>query len=114
MPVLSIETNRQIDEKAIPGLLDAASRLTSEQLGKSERYVMVRASHNPNMIFAGDAEPLALLRLASIGLPEEATAGLSAALCELIEQHLNVPRTRIYIEFVDAPRKMWGYDGRTF
>ncbi|MEA3410947.1 MAG: phenylpyruvate tautomerase MIF-related protein [Pseudomonadota bacterium] len=114
MPLLSIETNRQIDDKAMPGLLEAASRLTSEKLGKPEGYIMVRAAQNPNMIFAGSKEPLALLRLASIGLSEEATAGLSAALCELVEQYLNVPRARTYIEFVDAPRKMWGYDGRTF
>jgi len=114
MPLLSIETNRQIDGKAMPSLLEAASRLTSDKLGKPEGYIMVRAAQNPNMIFAGSQKPLALLRLASIGLPEDATTGLSAALCELVEQHLNVPRTRIYIEFVNAPRKMWGYDGRTF
>lgn len=114
MPLLSIETNQPVDEKAIPGLLETASRLTSEQLGKSERYVMVRAGFNPHMIFAGDAKPLALLRLASIGLPEDATAGLSAALCELVEQRLNIPRSRVYIEFVDAERRMWGFDGRTF
>ncbi len=95
-------------------LVESASSLVSNTLGKSENYVMVRFSHNDHMLFSGNDQPLAYLQLKSIGLPQEATGELSRVLCELMESELKVPKNRTYIEFVDVPRKMWGYDGRTF
>ncbi len=114
MPLLNLETNQPIPQHRLSALLAEASALVARQLGKPEAYVMVKLGHNPAMWFAGSGEPLAFLQLKSIGLPESATADLSAALCEFMEQALEVPRDRVYIEFVDAPRKMWGYNGTTF
>lgn len=114
MPLLSIETNRPTQGEILGSLLKSASALVASTLGKSENYVMVRFSYNENMLFAGNRLALAFLQLKSIGLPESATAELSTLLCELVETRLEVPKNRIYIEFVDAPRKMWGYDGHTF
>ena len=114
MPLLSIETNRPTASEDAAALLTAASSLVAEKLGKPERYVMVRLNHNPQMRFAGSDAPLAYLELKSIGLPEARTAELSAALCGLLETVLGVPADRVYIEFADAPRKMWGWDGGTF
>lgn len=114
MPVLNIETNQSIPQQRLPGLLAAASKIVAEQLGKPEAYVMVRFNQNPTMLFAGSDDPLAFLQLKSIGLRDSATAELSAMLCGFIEDELAVPRSRIYIEFIDAPRKMWGYNGTTF
>lgn len=75
---------------------------------------MVALNHNPQMLFAGDDSPLAYLELKSIGLPADRTADFSKALCELITQHLQIPSDRIYIEFSDAQRHMWGWDAGTF
>ncbi|MDX1698112.1 MAG: phenylpyruvate tautomerase MIF-related protein, partial [Thiohalobacterales bacterium] len=69
---------------------------------------------NPAMQFAGSDEPLAYLELKSIGLPESATADISGALCQLISSEAGVQPDRVYIEFTDAPRKMWGWNNSTF
>ncbi len=114
MPLLTIETNQDLQAQAQRDLLRAASALVATQLGKPENYVMVKVERNPGMLFAGTSEPLAYLELKSIGLPQASTAALSAALCELVETHLKVPPSRTYIEFADAPRKMWGWNGGTF
>ena len=114
MPLLSIETNQGITETDPAPLLEAASHLVAETLGKSEAYVMVKVSHNPNMMFAHDRQPLAFLQLKSIGLKEEQTAALSAALCELMDSHLGIPGNRTYIEFTDVSRTMWGWNGGMF
>jgi phenylpyruvate tautomerase PptA (4-oxalocrotonate tautomerase family) len=98
----------------VNALTRAASNLVAEQLGKPERYVMVRYAHNPDMLFAGNGDPLALLMLKSIGLPTEATSTLSSALCALMQAHLGITPERVYIEFTDAPRKMWGWNSGTF
>jgi phenylpyruvate tautomerase PptA (4-oxalocrotonate tautomerase family) len=114
MPLLSIETNQAITETDPSALLEAASRLVADMLGKSEAYVMVKFSHNPNMMFAHDRQPLALLQLKSIALNESQTGELSAALCELMDNHLGIAGDRIYIEFSDVSRAMWGFNGGTF
>lgn len=66
------------------------------------------------MLFGGSDEPTAYLELKSIGLPQEATTALSGALCDLISEHLEISKDRIYIEFANAERKMWGWNGATF
>jgi phenylpyruvate tautomerase len=114
MPLLSIETNQTADDATIARLIRTASRVVAEQLGKPERYVMVRFNHNPDMLFAGEDAALAYLELKSIGLSEAETGELSARLCGFMEEELKVPRDRVYIEFASAPRKLWGWNGGTF
>ncbi|MGD8630473.1 MAG: phenylpyruvate tautomerase MIF-related protein, partial [Gammaproteobacteria bacterium] len=58
--------------------------------------------------------PLAYLELKSIGLPESRTADLSRALCEMLADAAGIDPDRVYIEFTDAPRKMWGWNSGTF
>lgn len=114
MPLLSVTTNASIkvDSKAM--LLKELSELVAQQLGKPEQYVMVKLQHNPDMLFAGSNAPLAYLELKSIGLPEDRTGELSSRLAGAISQTLQVPADRIYIEFADAQRHMWGWNGGTF
>ena len=114
MPFLRIQTNRVLPESTSGPLARQASALVAGQLGKPERYVMVSVESNPGMIFAGSDAPLAYLELKSIGLPETATADISQALCQLISRETGTDAMRIYIEFTDAPRKMWGWNGGTF
>ncbi len=114
MPYLSIQTNTDITVETRDTLLQQASQLVAQQLGKPESYVMVAIQPNSSMLFAGSDAPLAYLELKSIGLPEAKTADISASLCDLMQTHLGISRERIYIEFADAPRKMWGWNGGTF
>jgi phenylpyruvate tautomerase PptA (4-oxalocrotonate tautomerase family) len=63
---------------------------------------------------AGNRDPLAYLELKSIGLPAQRTKEFSALLCDLVSRELDIPPDRVYIEFSDAPRAMWGWNGGTF
>ena len=114
MPFLKIQTNQLLPEASAKGLASKASALVAEQLGKPESYVMTSVENNPAMTFAGTDAPLAFLELKSIGLPESATADASRALCELVAGETAIDAARIYIEFSDAPRKMWGWNNSTF
>ena len=114
MPLLKIHTNLPVDEADQQKLLAEASRSVADMLGKPARYVMVSFEHNPAMLFAGSDEPLAYLELKSIGLPESRTAELSRGLADLLNRELGLAADRIYIEFADAPRAMWGWNGGTF
>lgn len=114
MPYLSIQTNKTVDTGAQDKLLLQASGLIAGELGKPESYVMTSWEPVRPMTFAGNAKPCAYLEMKSIALPETKTAGISKTLCGLIENELGIPANRIYIEFSDAARSMWGWDNRTF
>jgi len=110
MPLLTLSSNQKADES----LLKKASETVAAMLGKPERYVMVVINHNPQMLFAGVEAPLAYLELKSIGLPAERTAEFSRILCDLVSQQMQIPADRVYIEFSDAERHLWGWNGSTF
>ena len=113
MPLLKIETNAPLPEDSEP-LLRQASTLVAGMLGKPESYVMVGLNANPYLCFAGSSEPLAYVELKSLGLPEDRTAEFSEALCGFLETRLQIPAGRIYIEFSNPSRHLWGWNSGTF
>ena len=114
MPYLSVRTNKSLAADACAALLTKASRAVAESLEKPEQYVMVALQGDTPMLFAGHDAPMAYLELKSIGLPESRTAALSRSLCDLMHTELGIPQDRVYIEFANAPRSMWGWNGATF
>ncbi|MCV6636756.1 phenylpyruvate tautomerase MIF-related protein [Candidatus Albibeggiatoa sp. nov. NOAA] len=114
MPYLLIQTNVELDAEQQMTLVSQASKTVAAILGKSEDYVMVTLQPNTMMSFAGGFESAAYLELKSLDLPEQQTAQFSATLCQLIEQMLNISPTRIYIEFSNGQRSLWGWNGKTF
>ncbi|MGD8782855.1 MAG: phenylpyruvate tautomerase MIF-related protein [Thioalkalispiraceae bacterium] len=114
MPYLKIQSNQALETNAANSFIEKASALVAEKLGKPERYVMVAIDPPVPMLFAGTDDPAVFMELKSIGLSESQTPELSGALCELAHDTLGVNQDRVYIEFADAPRKMWGWNGATF
>lgn len=112
MPLLRISTNVRVDDHHTT--LAQASATVAQLLGKPERYVMVELQDQTRMMFDGSSEPLAFLELKSINLPEDKTTELSAVLCELIHTQLGISTERIYIEFANAQRHLWGWNQATF
>ena len=114
MPLISLTTNISPAEPERQQVLTDLSRSAAEMLGKSENYVMVKAQFSVPMLFAGSSEPAAYLECKSIGLPEQQTAAFSDTLCSILAGSLGIPAKRVYIEFSNAQRHLWGWDGRTF
>lgn len=114
MPYLALQTNQAIAPQDQPAILQALSRGVAEALGKSENFVMIALDPAKPMFFAGNDAPAAYCQLKSLGLPEDQTAQFSERLCGLIETHLGIDPGRIYIEFANPARHLWGWNGRTF
>jgi len=114
MPYLKIQTNLPLSKKAERTVLQSASALVAAELNKPEALVMVALQDDTRMLFAGSDEPVAFLELKAIGLPARKTRALSKSLCRLIEDHLGVPASRVYVKFIDVSRGMWGWKGDTF
>jgi len=115
MPFLKIETNAEkLNDSQANAFIAAASELVSGLLEKPERYIMVSYQHNPDMMFDGKNNALAYVELKSLGLNEEQTTEYAAKICNFVKETLDVSPDRIYIEFTNAERHLWGWDNKTF
>ena len=114
MPLLHLTTNLELHAETEQTTAEALSKLAAELLGKPESYVMTLVQSSQAMSFGGSDEPCAYLQMKSLGLPEDQTGNLSAAICDHIEKYLGIPTARTYIEFSSPQRHMWGWDRTTF
>ena len=114
MPLLTLTTNIDVAADQQMPLLNKFSTLVAQLLGKPESYVMVIFNTDHPLVMGGTNDPCAFLQLKSLGLPEDSTANLSAALCDAVAEHLDIPANRIYIEFSNPDRHMWGWDRDAF
>lgn len=114
MPTLIVKTNGALDGAARETFLREASATVAQMLSKPESYVMVLLETGQSMLFGASDAPLAYVELKSLGLDEGQTAGYSAKLSALLEQHLGVAPQRVYIEFASPARHLFGYNGATF
>jgi phenylpyruvate tautomerase PptA (4-oxalocrotonate tautomerase family) len=114
MPYFSIETNQTIDQASNRDLMKKTSALIAELLGKPESYVMIAIKPETPLIFAGSDKPAAFVRLKSIGLPRERCPQLSEKICGFVEKELKVPPNRVFIDFKDLERDMFGWNAKTF
>ncbi|MDH5547375.1 MAG: phenylpyruvate tautomerase MIF-related protein [Gammaproteobacteria bacterium] len=114
MPLMKMECNIKIEAIQKNSLLQKMSDLTSRILGKPESYVMCILEDGKNMSFAGNSEPACYVEFKSLGLPEDKTQDLSKAICEQISENIGITSGRIYIEFSNAQRHLWGWNNGTF
>ncbi|MGE4421015.1 MAG: phenylpyruvate tautomerase MIF-related protein [Pseudodesulfovibrio sp.] len=112
MPFIKVETNVSVPDET--GCLKAVSALAADILGKPESYVLAVLEPGKHLLFGGTADPAAFVTLDSIGLPEDRTPELSAAICGFLNRELAIPADRVYIAFGDIKRHLFGWDGRTF
>ncbi|MGD2023853.1 MAG: phenylpyruvate tautomerase MIF-related protein [Desulfobacterales bacterium] len=114
MPYFSIETNQTIAPRSQGDLIKKTSAFIAELLGKPESYVMVAIKPENALIFGGSDNPAAFVRLKSIGLLKERCTEYSEKICRFVEQELEVPPNRVFIDFKDLEREMFGWNGKTF
>jgi len=114
MPLLKIQTNIDLSITQQEELIKKMSAISARELAKPERYVMVILEPGTTILFSGENTPTAYIELKSIGLPEQQTTALSASLCQALCDETGIPPERIYIEFSNIPRHLWGWDGNTF
>ena len=114
MPFFKIETNQEFDESTVRTLIEKSSQFISSIVGKPEQYVMVLIDHGKDMMFVGNTEPAAMVKLKSIGLPANKCNELASRICQFLNDEIDVKQDRVFIDFVDIDRNMFGWNGKTF
>lgn len=116
MPLIKVQTSvANPGRSEVEALLKVLSSKLAGHLSKPESYVMTAFEAEIPMTFAGTTEPVCYLEVKSIGTMSPAqTKAMSQDFCQQINAALAVPIERIYIEFANAERPMWGWKGSTF
>lgn len=114
MPYVRIDTKRLVSELQAAALAKQVSEMTAAMLGKSEQWVMVAVNSADAFLCGGDDRPAAFVEFKSLDLSAERCPELSQALCELLQEALAIAPERVYIEFKDLPRPLFGWNGKTF
>ena len=114
MPCLIVKTSQTINNAEKNNICLSLSKLTAELLAKPENYVMILFDDKTTMSMSGTTEPSAYIELKSINLAENQTSLLSEKICQQLSETLKIPAKRIYIEFTNAQRHLWGWDKKTF
>ena len=114
MPYLNLKTNLKLDKSTTNELMNELNLFVSKGLDKPEKYIMCRVEDDQYMLFGNSIDATMLIELRSIRLPEKETPKLSASLSNLIKDNLNIPKDRIFINFMNIEPHLWGYNGSTF
>lgn len=114
MPFFKIETNQQVNPGDTQTILKKSSEFISEMLGKPEKVVMVSIDTGKQMMFGGNTEPTAFVQLKSIGLPVDMCTEFSSKICQFVFDEFGIQTDRVFIDFADIQRNMFGWNGKTF
>lgn len=116
MPLIKIQTSAPSPaDETVDELLKTLSSKLAKHLGKPESYVMTALESDARMTFGGTFDPVCYIEVKNIGrMTPEQTKSMSNDFCQEIQSRLGVPKNRVYIEFADAERHLWGWNGGTF
>lgn len=116
MPLIKVQTNvEEVPKQSGELLLKGLSSLLSQVLEKSEDYVMTVLEPAASMTFGGTPEPASYMEIKNIGtMTPQQTQAISSAACALAKEHLGVDPERVYLEFNDAQRHLWGWNSKNF
>ncbi|KAK9054906.1 hypothetical protein SSX86_025985 [Deinandra increscens subsp. villosa] len=103
MPCLNLSTNVNLDGVDTSSILSEATSAVAKLIGKPEAYVMIVLKGSIPVAFGGTEEPAAYGELVSIGgLNADVNKKLSAAVAEILETKLSVPKSRFFLKFYDS------------
>ena len=114
MPTLAVQS-AATPKSGAEELCKKLSSTVAGTLGKPESYVMVTFQKVDAMCYGGTTDPAAFLYLSSLGsIDPDTNKATSAAVADVLEAELGVPKGRYYINFFDSERSNMGYNGGTF
>ena len=114
MPLVTVSVSIQMNAESKERIKKECNDIIVQLLGKPQKYVMVIVRDKEDIFFDGSNLPAAYLEVKSIGeFTPDKTKELSVRFCDLLEK-LGIQPDRVYIEYNDAKRHLWGYNRTTF
>ena len=116
MPLANIYLPEGFESAQLDQVSKSISQILSTALNKSEDYIMTVFQETKYQSFANNhSDPSVYMEIKNVGnLAPEVTSDLASKLTDLIESTLNISPSRVYIEFQQSERHLWGWNGKTF
>eukprot|EP00727_Mastigamoeba_balamuthi_P010718 m51a1_g6269 hypothetical protein (115) ;mRNA; f:142882-143479 len=114
MPQASIVVSVSVPEAKRKEIATLAANILSETIGKPIDYCMANIVDNAGGSMGGSNDPIAFVKVSSIGLPGGSPKKLSSAFCKMLHEQLSIASDRIYLNFEDVKSSNWGWNGSTF
>ena len=116
MPLIKVHYPTELEPRMLHSLSSSLTELTAKALGKSSDFVMTVFQKTELQSFGSDIHsPSLFIEVKNVGsLPTETTSTLSSKISELCSELIKVQSSRIYIDFQESPRHLWGWNGKTF
>ena len=117
MPLLQLHLSDQgIEHSTKDDIHRFGAKILSEEIGKSIDFVMVVINSGCSLSFAQDTKiSCAYIEVKNVGeLSGDITKSMSKRLTNLVYDKLKIKPERIYIEFQESQRHLWGWNGDTF
>ncbi|VFQ91003.1 unnamed protein product [Cuscuta campestris] len=115
MPCLNLSTNVNLEGVDISSILKEATSVVAKHTGKPESYVMIVLKGSVPLSFGGTEDPAAYGELVSIGgLNAQVNKDLSAAIANILETKLRIPKSRYFLKFYDSKGCNFGWNGSVF
>ena len=115
MPMFILHANFAISDEKASLIQEDAVCVLSEELGKSKDFIVTLFNDSASIKFGQSKEPCSYVEIKNVGtLAPEQTAAMSSRICDLLHNHISVPKDRTYIEFQESERHLWGWNGKTF
>jgi phenylpyruvate tautomerase PptA (4-oxalocrotonate tautomerase family) len=116
MPLAKIYTTEDFELSDFDKVSKSISGILSSVLKKSEDYIMCVYPKSHYQSFANNSlDPSIYVEIKNVGvLSPEVTSELTEKLTSILIENTEAPASRIYIEFQNSERHMWGWNGKTF
>ena len=116
MPLAKIYTTEDVELSDFAKVSKSISGILSSVLNKSEDYIMCVYPKSHYQSFANNSlDPSIYVEIKNVGvLSPEVTSELTEKLTSILIENTEAPASRIYIEFQNSERHMWGWNGKTF
>ena len=113
MPFIKINTNEKVSVQQAEQIKSALGQAITAVPGKSEGWLMVSVSGEQQLYFRGTDEPAAIAEVSLYGEASPAAYNrLTAAICEIYGEELDIPAGNIYVKYEETDH--WGWNGSNF
>lgn len=112
MPYIKVSANVDIAPEKAEALKSELGQAV-QLINKTEDWLMVEINGNAPLYFKGDCQPAAMVSVNLYGKAGKAAyAQLTAAICKMLNQQLNIPQNRVFVSY--AEYEHWGWNGNNF
>ena len=117
MPLIIIKSNASNVSSEIKScIFEETGNSLSRILQKSKDFVMTLLELEQEMCFAGNADDIcAYVEIKNVGtITPDVSKELSGEITAILCKYLDVCKERVYLEFQQSDRHLWGWNGKTF